>query len=162
MKKELTLYKVDVYTDGACSGNPGPGGWGAVLVYGDVRKEISGSEVYATNQRMELVAAIEALKCLKRPCKVALYSDSAYLVNAFKQGWLDKWQANGWKTSKSWPVENRDLWEQLLDLAARHDITWHKVKGHGDEYALHGRSHDLARRGVVRVKMKAIEQEEMM
>jgi ribonuclease HI len=123
---------VDIYTDGACSGNPGPGGWGTVLLCGDQEKRLQGGEAQTTNNRMELTAAIKGLEALKRPCKVNLYSDSAYLVNAFNQKWLNNWQRNGWKTSKKEPVENQDLWQQLLSLAQVHDITWIKVKGHSD------------------------------
>ena len=126
---------VTIYTDGACSGNPGPGGWGCVLIAGDYKKELSGGEVNTTNQRMELTAALQALSALKKPCKVILYSDSAYLINAFNQKWLKNWQNNGWLNSKKQPVENRDLWEGLLDLAQIHDIKWEKVKGHaGNKY----------------------------
>lgn len=126
------LPRVDIYTDGACSGNPGPGGWAAILVSGGKEKELSGKANPTTNNRMELTAAIEGLKALKRPCRVRLYSDSAYLVNAFTNGWLEKWQKNNWQTSKKEPVENRDLWETLLELSKIHEIEWHKVKGHGD------------------------------
>ncbi|PKM82083.1 MAG: ribonuclease HI [Firmicutes bacterium HGW-Firmicutes-14] len=126
------MKEVVIYTDGACSGNPGPGGWGAVLMFGPHAKEISGFEPSTTNNRMELTAAIKALKALKEPCAVTLYSDSAYLVNTFKQGWLAKWQVNGWKTSNKGPVENQDLWKELLDLIDRHKVNWMKVKGHAD------------------------------
>lgn len=121
-----------IYTDGACSGNPGPGGWGAVLLYKTQRKEISGGEKETTNNRMELLAAIAALEVLLEPCEVELYSDSAYLINAFLKNWLTKWQCNGWQTSKKQPVENKDLWQRLLGQASRHQINWHKVKGHAD------------------------------
>lgn len=123
---------VVIYTDGACSGNPGPGGWGAVLQYGASMKELSGYEAETTNNRMELLAAIMALAALKEPCEVDLYSDSAYLVNAWKKGWLAGWQKNGWQTAQKKPVENQDLWQRLLQLTARHKVTWHKVKGHAD------------------------------
>lgn len=123
---------VSIYTDGACSGNPGPGGWAAVLIYGDKEKEIWGSEEITTNNRMELLAAVQGLKALKRPCKVNLYSDSAYLVNAFNHGWLKKWQSNGWKTARKEPVENQDLWQELLQLSNIQEVTWIKVKGHAD------------------------------
>jgi ribonuclease HI len=126
------MKEVFIYTDGACSGNPGPGGWAALLIYQDVQKEIWGGENDTTNQRMELRAALEALEALKEPCSVKLYSDSAYLVNAFRQGWLHKWQLNGWITTKKEPVENRDLWEGLLRLSRYHNVQWFKVKGHGD------------------------------
>ncbi len=127
-----TFKEVVVYTDGACSGNPGPGGWAAVLIYNEVEKEICGGEDYTTNQRMELRAAVEALKALKEPCRVRLYSDSAYLVNAFKRGWLSKWQHNGWKTAGQNPVENKDLWEDLLLLSNKHRVEWLKVAGHSN------------------------------
>ncbi|NLM21123.1 MAG: ribonuclease HI [Peptococcaceae bacterium] len=126
----MTLKKVVIYTDGACSGNPGPGGWGAVLRYGQHTKEVSGYEEMTTNQRMELTAAIEALELLKEPCEVELYSDSAYLINAFKQKWLQKWLQNGWLNAQKKQVENIDLWKRLLDLDAKHKIKWIKVKGH--------------------------------
>ncbi len=126
------MKKVTVYTDGACSGNPGPGGWGALLMYGTAKKELSGFEVGTTNNRMELTAAIEALSALKEPCEVELYTDSAYLCNAFLQRWLQSWQKNGWKKADKKPVENRDLWERLLELTARHSVKFHKVKGHAD------------------------------
>jgi len=123
---------IEIYTDGACSGNPGPGGWGAILLYKDVIREISGYEENTTNNRMELKAAIEALKLLKRPCKVHLYSDSSYLVNAFNLGWLVKWKKNNWLKSDKTPVENKDLWEKLSELTQIHNVNWIKVKGHSD------------------------------
>lgn len=126
------MKEITVYTDGACSGNPGPGGWGAVLLFGPHTREISGFEPDTTNNRMELNAAIKALEALKEPCTVTLYSDSAYLVNTFQKDWLTKWQLNGWKTSNKGPVENQDLWKQLLELTAKHKVTWVKVKGHSD------------------------------
>ena len=143
------MKDVIVYTDGACSGNPGPGGWGAVLLYGANKKEISGGEEKTTNQRMELQAAIAALELLKEPCQVKLHSDSAYLVNAFKQRWFDKWLRNGWVNSKKEPVVNRDLWEKLLDLDRKHEIEWVKVKGHADD-ELNNRCDELAREAVPR------------
>ncbi len=126
------MKDVIIYTDGACSGNPGPGGWGAVLLYGPHRKELSGYVPETTNQRMELLAAASALSCLKEPCRVRLHSDSAYLVRAFHDGWLTRWQQNGWKNSKKQDVENRDLWEQLLALCRQHEVSWIKVAGHSD------------------------------
>jgi ribonuclease HI len=124
--------QVEIYTDGACSGNPGPGGWGAILLYGPHEKEISGFEAMTTNQRMELTAAIKALESLKRPCRVKLYSDSAYLINAFTQGWIENWRRNGWLNAQKKPVSNADLWRRLEDLAEIHEIQWIKVKGHSD------------------------------
>lgn len=123
---------VEIFTDGACSGNPGPGGWAAILVAAGREKEISGGVLSTTNNRMELTAAIEALKKLKKPCSVTLYSDSAYLVNAFLQGWLLSWKRNGWKNSSKQPVSNMDLWQELDSLNQIHQITWRKVKGHSD------------------------------
>lgn len=127
------LKEIIIYTDGACSGNPGPGGWAALLRHGEHQKVVSGGERMTTNNRMELTAALEALRALKQPCKVSLHTDSAYLHNAFTQGWLDKWQRNGWKTSSKKPVENKDLWEALLNVSERHDVSWVKVKGHADD-----------------------------
>ncbi len=141
------MKKVIIYTDGACSGNPGPGGFAAVLRYGEYEKEISGGEEATTNQRMELLAAINALEQLKEPCHVLLHSDSAYLINAFRQRWLDKWQKNGWLNSRKEPVENRDLWERLLALAGQHRVEWVKVAGHADD-ELNNRCDRLARAAV--------------
>ena len=124
------MKEVVVYTDGACSGNPGPGGWGTVLLYGETRKELSGAEPHTTNQRMELKAAVMALAALKMPCAVTLYSDSSYLINAFVQNWFAKWEVNGWLNSKKQPVENADLWRELRSLAKVHRVTWVKVPGH--------------------------------
>jgi ribonuclease HI len=126
------MKQVEIYTDGACSGNPGPGGWGAVLIYGEHKVEISGFEKETTNNKMELMAALIALSKLKEPCSVNLYSDSAYLVNAFKQGWLDKWTKSGWKRNKNEEVKNVELWKELLRLSEYHNINWIKVKGHAD------------------------------
>ena len=126
------IMNVIIYTDGACSGNPGPGGWACVLIYGPHMQEYSGYDPLTTNNRMELTAAIRALRCLKRSCEVDLYSDSAYLVNAFQNGWLQNWLKNGWKTSAKKPVENRDLWEELIALSRIHRIQFFKVRGHAD------------------------------
>lgn len=124
------MKRVEVYTDGACSGNPGPGGWGAILIFGEHRKELTGCAPRTTNNQMELMAAIGALRALKEPCQVELYSDSAYLVNAFNQGWLEKWQRNGWLTAAKEPVENQELWQELLRLTRTHRVQFKKVKGH--------------------------------
>lgn len=124
--------EISIYTDGACSGNPGPGGWAAILIHQDTEKEIWGSEDHTTNNRMEMMAAIKGLQALKRPCQVDLYSDSAYVVNAFNNGWIKKWQGNGWRTSKKEPVENQDLWQELIEMCETHEVHWHKVKGHSD------------------------------
>ena len=121
---------VKIYTDGACSGNPGPGGWGCVLLYGKHRLELSGAVEQTTNNRMELLAAIEALKALKEPCEVELYTDSAYLAHAFQKGWLDNWQRNNWLKSDKKPVENQDLWQMLIAVTTVHHVTFIKVKGH--------------------------------
>ena len=132
MKKKENKPKVDIYTDGACSGNPGNGGWGAVLIYGDVEKQISGGVNNTTNNQMELLACIKALEMLKVPCVVNLYSDSAYVVNTFLENWLDKWKNNAWRTANNKPVKNLELWQQLDALCQTHEINWHKVKGHAD------------------------------
>ncbi len=141
------MKQLTIFTDGACSGNPGPGGWGAILLYKGYRKELSGSEAHTTNNRMELMAAISALDALREPCGVALYTDSAYLCRAFTEGWLEGWQRNGWKTSTKKPVENRDLWERLLKHTETHSITWHKVKGHSDNE--HNNRCDALARGAI-------------
>ncbi len=127
-----SLATVEIYTDGACSGNPGVGGYAAILIAGGYKKEIFGASGNTTNNRMELTAVIEGLRELKRPCAVKLYSDSAYVINAFNNGWLDNWQRGGWKNAAGSPVSNKDLWEQLLEAAKPHRITWIKVKGHAD------------------------------
>lgn len=126
------MKKVQIYTDGACSGNPGPGGWAAILIYEGREKEMSGYDPDTTNNRMELTAAIEALKALKYPCSVELYSDSTYLVDAFNNGWIYGWKLNGWRNSSKDEVKNIDLWKQLDELTSIHDVIWIKVKGHSD------------------------------
>lgn len=123
---------VELYTDGACSGNPGKGGWGAVLIYNKTEKEMSGAAKETTNNQMELLACIKGLEALKMPCNVKLYSDSAYVVNSFLQGWLENWKNNNWRTSDKKPVKNKELWQQLDALCATHCVEWHKVKGHSD------------------------------
>ena len=123
---------VEIYTDGACSGNPGAGGWAAVLLYGEHRREISGAEPNTTNNRMELTAIIEGLKMLKEPCTVSLYSDSAYSIDPFLKNWLSGWIARGWRTASKDPVKNVDLWQKLIELTKKHDVTFIKVKGHAD------------------------------
>ena len=130
MAEDLT--RVALYSDGACSGNPGVGGWACVLIAGGHEKEIFGSHPNTTNNRMELQAVIEGFKALKRPCEVDVYSDSAYVVNAFKLKWLNNWQKNGWKNSAGQAVSNKSQWQELLDLTAMHTVNWHKVKGHAD------------------------------
>ncbi|RAP19263.1 Ribonuclease HI [Brevibacillus laterosporus] len=126
------MKEVTIYTDGACSGNPGPGGWGTVLFYGEHKKEMSGYAEQTTNNRMELQAVIEALKVLKEPCKVTIYSDSAYVVNCFQQRWHVGWVQRGWKNSKNQPVENQELWKELLSFMEVHQVSYVKVKGHAD------------------------------
>ena len=138
MKDDIT-----VYTDGACSGNPGPGGWAALLQSGAHEKVLSGGVELTTNNRMELTAALEALRSIKQPSRIALHTDSTYLAHAFNEGWLTKWQKNGWKNAKKKPVENKDLWEGLLEQANRHDVRFIKVKGHADD-ALNNRVDGLA------------------
>ena len=122
--------KVVIYTDGACSGNPGPGGWGAVLLHGENRLELSDGEKLTTNNRMELMAAIAGLEALNRPCEVELYSDSKYVTDAFNQHWIDNWVKNNWKRGKSGPVKNIDLWKRLLKAMEPHRVTFCWVKGH--------------------------------
>ena len=139
--------KVIIYTDGACSGNPGPGGWGAILMYKSAKKEISGGMKNTTNNIMEITAVIEALKCLKVESDVQVYSDSAYTVNAFKQGWIYNWMKNGWKTANKEPVKNKELWLELINLTKIHNITFHKVKGHADN-ELNNRCDELARNAI--------------
>jgi len=129
-QSEASMQQVEIYTDGACSGNPGPGGWAAILTLKDMEKEISGGEPHTTNQRMELRAVYEGLHHLKRPCQVVIYSDSAYVINCFRQKWFESWQKNGWKNSKGDKVQNRDLWEALLTEVSRHEVQFAKVKGH--------------------------------
>ena len=124
------MKTVEIFTDGACSGNPGPGGWGAILQYGKAEKELSGSEPSTTNNRMELLGVIVALEALKRPCTVEVHSDSQYVVNAFNQHWVDGWLKRGWKNAKKEPVKNSDLWKRLLEAKKPHDVTFVWVKGH--------------------------------
>lgn len=140
------MQRVEAFTDGACRGNPGPGGWGVVLRAGDRVKELSGGEPATTNNRMELRAAIEALKALKRPCRVDLYTDSVYLRSGITQ-WLPAWRARGWRTADGKPVKNRDLWEALAALAELHDVSWHWVKGHAG-HPENERADELANEGI--------------
>ena len=125
------MKKITIYTDGACSGNPGPGGWGAILMYGEHKKELSGGEPSTTNNRMELTSVITALEALKEPCEVTLYTDSQYVSNAINKGWLESWQAKGWKR-KGGEVKNPDLWIKLVPLLEKHKVTFEWVKGHSD------------------------------
>ena len=139
--------KVIIYTDGACSGNSGPGGWGAILMYKNAKKEISGGNKSTTNNIMEITAVIEALKCLKVESEVQVYSDSAYTVNAFNQKWIYGWMKNGWKTSNGDNVKNKELWQELYSLTQKHKVEFIKVKGHADnEY--NNRCDELARNAI--------------
>ncbi len=138
--------KVVIYTDGACSGNPGPGGWGVVLMYGAHRKEIKGGEAETTNNRMELLAAIRALEALKRPCRVDLHTDSSYLRDGIT-GWIQGWKRNGWRTAARKPVKNVDLWQRLEAATEPHEVSWHWVKGHAG-HPENERADQLAREGM--------------
>ena len=142
--------KVIIYTDGACSGNPGPGGWGAILMYKSAKKEISGGMKNTTNNIMEITAVIEALKCLKVESDVQVYSDSAYTVNAFKQGWIYNWMKNGWKTANKEPVKNKELWQELYDLTKMHKVEFIKVKGHADN-EFNNRCDEMARNEILKL-----------
>ena len=144
------MEKVVIYTDGACSGNPGPGGWGTILMYKENKKEIFGGKKDTTNNVMELTAVIEGLRLLKYPCEVELYSDSAYVVNAFEQGWIYNWVKNNWKTSGKDPVKNKELWQELYALTKTHKVKFNKVKGHSDnEY--NNRCDELARNAIITI-----------
>lgn len=140
------MSQIVIYTDGACSGNPGPGGWGAHLNMADSRRELCGGEAQTTNNRMEMRAAIEALNALKRPCDVALYTDSSYLRGGITQ-WMDNWKRKNWKTAAGKPVKNQDLWQALDQAAQRHQISWHWVKGHSGD-AGNELADELARKGM--------------
>lgn len=141
------MEEVIIYTDGACSGNPGAGGWGSILMYKDTKKEISGGKENTTNNVMELTAVIEGIKLLKFPCKVKLYSDSAYVVNAFNQKWIYGWLKNGWKNASKEPVKNKELWQKLYNLTKIHDVEFIKVKGHADN-EFNNRCDELARNAI--------------
>jgi ribonuclease HI len=138
--------KVTIYTDGACKGNPGPGGWGAILFYGDKKKEICGGELATTNNRMELMAAIQALEMLNRPCKIELHTDSQYVMKGITE-WVRGWKARGWKTADKSPVKNDDLWKRLDAARDRHDVDWRWVKGHAG-HPLNERADQLANDGL--------------
>ncbi len=142
--------EVEIYTDGACSGNPGPGGWGAILLYGDAEKELKGGAAETTNNRMELTAAIEALNALTRPCRVTVHTDSVYVKDGITQ-WLARWKANGWRTAAKKPVKNTDLWQALDEALATHEISWKWVKGHAG-HPLNERADELAREGMAPFK----------
>jgi ribonuclease HI len=138
---------VSIYTDGACSGNPGPGGWGAIVIDDGREIELSGGEPSTTNQRMELTAPIEGLRALPGRRAVAIYSDSAYVINCFRDKWYERWRQNGWRNAQKKPVDNRDLWEALLAEVERHDVTWHKVLGHSG-HKMNDRADALARSAI--------------
>ncbi len=137
------MKEVVLYSDGACSGNPGPGGWGTVLIYGEHQLELSGYEANTTNNRMEITAVIKGLEALNQPCKVTVNSDSAYVVNTFDKKWIYGWLKRNWVKSDGNPVENIDLWQKLLTLTRKHDVTFHKVKGHSNNQ-LNNRCDELA------------------
>ncbi len=137
------MKTVTLYTDGACSGNPGPGGWGCILQFGDAQKELSGGEINTTNNRMELTGVIRGLQALKEPCTVELYSDSKYVTDALSKGWAESWRAKGWKKADKKPALNPDLWEILLDLCQIHRVNCHWVKGHA-ENPMNNRCDELA------------------
>jgi ribonuclease HI len=150
MSEHARRPKVVIYTDGACSGNPGPGGWGAILIAGEHRKELSGGETPTTNNRMELMAAISALEALKKPSDVELHTDSIYLRDGITK-WIHGWRRNGWKTADKKPVKNAELWQRLLEAQTRHTIDWRWVKGHS-EHAENDRADELAREGMAPFK----------
>jgi ribonuclease HI len=147
------MKHVDIFTDGACSGNPGPGGWGAILRYGEIEKEMSGGEAETTNNRMELMAAISALQALKSPCEVDLYTDSAYVKDGISK-WIHGWKKNGWKTADKKPVKNVDLWQRLDAALKPHHVQWHWVKGHAG-HPMNERADELAREGIVAARAGA-------
>ena len=153
MATDQSTGRVTLYTDGACRGNPGPGGWGACLEFGDARKELYGYDRETTNNRMELTAVIESLKALKRRCQVDLFTDSKYVLQGMTQ-WIDGWKRNGWKTAAKKPVKNADLWRQLDAQVARHDIDWHWVKGHSGNPG-NEKADQLANRGIDEAQHKA-------
>ena len=144
--------RVEIFTDGACSGNPGPGGWGAILRYGAHEKELSGAEPETTNNRMELLAAISALESLTRACAVDLHTDSEYVKNGITQ-WIHGWKRNGWRTADKKPVKNEDLWRRLEEAVGRHEVAWHWVKGHAG-HPENERADVLAREGMAPFKRK--------
>jgi ribonuclease HI len=141
---------VTIHTDGACSGNPGPGGWGAILSFGDLEKELKGGEPHTTNNRMELMAAISALEALKRPCSVDLYTDSEYLRGGIT-GWINGWKKNGWRTADRKPVKNVDLWQRLEAALKPHDVRWHWLRGHAG-HAMNERADALARAAIAEIR----------
>jgi ribonuclease HI len=149
----MSEQRVVIHTDGACSGNPGPGGWGAILSFGETEKELMGGEEHTTNNRMELMAAIAALETLKRPCTVDLHTDSQYLRNGI-MSWINNWKRNGWRTADKSPVKNVDLWKRLDEALGQHKIHWHWVKGHAG-HAQNERADELAREGLIAARAGA-------
>lgn len=145
------MDNIILYTDGACSGNPGPGGWGSVLIFNGIEKELSGANPNTTNNVMEITAVIEGLKALKRPCNVNIYSDSAYVVNCFEKDWINNWIKNNWVNSKKEPVKNKELWLELLDLTKIHKVTFNKVKGHSN-VKYNNRCDELARNAILTIQ----------
>ena len=145
------MDNIILYTDGACSGNPGPGGWGAVLIFNGIEKELSGANPNTTNNVMEITAVIEGLKALKRPCNVNIYSDSAYVVNCFEKDWINNWIKNNWVNSKKEPVKNKELWLELLNLTKIHKVTFNKVKGHSN-VKYNNRCDELARNAILTIQ----------
>jgi ribonuclease HI len=156
LDKETIMKKVVLYTDGACSYNPGPGGWGAILIYKKNQKELSGGEQNTTNNQMELLAIIKGLEALREPCIVNVFSDSAYVVNAFEKEWIENWIKNSWKTANKKDVANRELWQKLLELMKIHKVKFHKVKGHSQD-KLNNRCDELARNEVEKFTKPLIE-----
>jgi ribonuclease HI len=150
----MSTPHVTIYTDGACSGNPGPGGWGAILVSGEREKELKGGEGHTTNNRMELMGAIAALEALTKPCRVDLYTDSQYLRGGIT-GWIHGWKKNGWRTADKKPVKNVDLWQRLEAALKHHDVQWHWVKGHAG-HAMNERADVLAREAIVAIRAGAV------
>ena len=145
------MDNIILYTDGACSGNPGPGGWGAVLIFNGIEKELSGANPNTTNNVMEITAVIEGLKALKRPCNVDIYSDSAYVVNCFEKNWINNWIKNNWVNSKKEPVKNKELWLELYNLTKIHKVTFNKVKGHSN-VKYNNRCDELARNAILTIQ----------
>ena len=150
----MSEQRVTIHTDGACSGNPGPGGWGAILTFGDHEKELMGGEAHTTNNRMELMAAISALEALKRPCLVDLYTDSQYLRQGI-MSWIRRWKRNGWRTAEKMPVKNAELWQRLDAAIAPHRVQWHWVQGHAG-HRMNERADQLAREGIAAVRSGAL------
>jgi len=151
------MKTVEIFTDGACSKNPGPGGWAAILTCKGYEKELYGFEPHTTNNRMELLSILKALEALKESCDVRIYTDSAYVYNAFNKRWLNKWQTNNWITHAKEPVANKDLWIKLVELSGKHHLEWHKVKGHSDN-EMNNRCDKLARNAIKEGKIQRKEE----